>query len=69
MKNADHDYCKNDMVTRIWVQGFSCNFLDFGSLVFLDIAYNDSLQQCLTSSRCKVYEKTKLHILIACNTV
>ena len=69
MKNADHHYCKNDMVTRICVQGFSCHFLDFGSLAFLDIAYNDSLQQCLTSSRCKVYEKTKLHILIACNTV
>ena len=66
---SNHDFCKNGMVARIWVQGFSCRFLDFASLLFLDNAYNDSLQQCLTSSRCKVYEKTKLHILIACNTV
>ena len=29
------------------------NFLEFGSLVFLEIAYNDSLQQCLTYSRGK----------------
>ena len=28
-------------------------FFEFGSYVFLEIAYNDSLQQCLTSSRCK----------------
>ena len=69
IKKTDHDFCKNDMAARIWVQGFSCHFLDFASLVFLDNAYNDSLQQCLTSSRCKVYEKTKLHIMIACNTV
>ena len=25
-----------------------CYFLKFDSLVFLEIAYNDSLQQCLT---------------------
>ena len=31
--------------------------LKFGSLVFLDIAYNDSLQQCLTSIRGKIYKK------------
>ena len=31
--------------------------LKFGSLVFLDVAYNDSLQQCLTSSRGKIHEK------------
>ena len=34
-----------------------CHFLKFGSLVFLEIAYNDSLQQCLTSSRDKTYKK------------
>ena len=34
-----------------------CHFLEFGSLVFLDIAYNDSLKQCLTSSKCKTHEK------------
>ena len=33
------------------------NFLEFGSLVFLEIAYNDSSQQCLTSSRSKTHEK------------
>ena len=31
-----------------------CYFLKFDSLVFLEIAYNDNLQQCLTSSRGKV---------------
>ena len=30
-----------------------CHFLEFGSLIFLEIACNDSLQQCLTSSRDK----------------
>ena len=34
-----------------------CNCLKFGSLVFLEIAYNDSLQQCVTSSRDKTQEK------------
>ena len=29
----------------------------FGSLVFLEIAYSGSLQQCLTSSREKAHEK------------
>ena len=29
----------------------------FGSLVFLEIAYNDSLQQCLTTSRGRIHEK------------
>ena len=39
---------------------FFCHFLKFGSLVFLQIAYNDSLQQCLTNSRGKIHEKTFL---------
>ena len=30
---------------------FFCHFLKFGSLVFFEIAYNDSLQQCLTTNR------------------
>ena len=33
------------------------HFLNFDSLVFLEITYNDSLQQCLTCSRGKIYEK------------
>ena len=32
-------------------------FLEFGSLVFLEIACNDTLQQCLTSSNGKTHEK------------
>ena len=50
------------MAARIWAKRakirpktrFFCHFLKFGSLVFLEIAYNDNLQQCLTSSRGKV---------------
>ena len=34
-----------------------CDFLKFISLVFFKIAYNDSLQQCITSSRGKTYKK------------
>ena len=34
-----------------------CHFLKFGSLVFLEISYNDSLEQFLTSSRGKIQEK------------
>ena len=33
------------------------HFLKFGSLVFREIAYNDSLQQCLTTNRCKTCKK------------
>ena len=36
---------------------FFCNFLKFGPLVFLEIVYNDSLQQCLLCSRSKIYGK------------
>ena len=36
--------------------GFS-HFLKFSSLVFLEITYNDSLQQCITSSRGKAHKK------------
>ena len=34
-----------------------CHFLKFSSLVFLEISYNDSLQQCLTPSGGKTHEK------------
>ena len=34
-----------------------CHFLKFGSLVFLEMAYIDSLQQCVTSSRGKIHKK------------
>ena len=33
------------------------HLLEFGSYVFLEIVYNDSLGQCLTSSRVKIHEK------------
>ena len=33
------------------------HFFEFGILVFLEIAYNDSLQQCLTFSRIKLTKK------------
>ena len=35
---------------------FFCHFLKFDSLVFFGIAYSDSFQQCLTSSRGKIEE-------------
>ena len=34
-----------------------CHFLKFGLLVFLEIAYNDNMQQYITSSRSKTYKK------------
>ena len=37
--------------------GLNLGFLPFGLLVFLENAYSDSLQQCLTSSRGKIYKK------------
>ena len=40
--------------------GFFCHFLKFGSLVFLEIAYSDSLEQCLTFSRGKIHQKKNL---------
>ena len=36
---------------------FFWHFLKFGAIVFLEIAYNDILEQCLTSSRGKIHEK------------
>ena len=40
------------------------HFLQFGSLVFLEIAQDDSLGQCLTSSRGKASEKKNLALNI-----
>ena len=37
---------------------------EFGSYVFLEIAYDDSLRQCLTSSRGKIHEKKKLGLIL-----
>ena len=69
---ADHDILETDrarflkkkkMAARIWVKiepdtrVFFCHFLKFCSSVFLEIAYNDSLQQCLTSSIGKTHKK------------
>ena len=36
---------------------FFCHFLEFGSYVFFEIAYDDSPRQCLTSSGSKTHEK------------
>ena len=33
-----------------------CHFLKFGALVFLEIAYNDSLEQYITSNRSKTHK-------------
>ena len=57
---------KNIFGAQIWAKEakicpetrFFCYFLKFGSLVFVEIAYSDSLQQCLTCSRGKMYEKS-----------
>ena len=37
---------------------FFCHFLEFGSYVFFEIAYDDSPQQCLTSTGSKTHEKS-----------
>ena len=42
-----------------WVQNqVSRHFLKFFFIVFIEIGYNDSLQQCLTSSRVKTHKKS-----------
>ena len=42
---------------KIGPENFFCHFLKFGLLVYLEIAYNDSLHQCLTSSGGKILVK------------
>ena len=61
---ADHIYSptvpkfwKTNLATRIWAMWVFCHFLKFSSLIFLEITYNASLQQCLTSSRGKIQGK------------
>ena len=48
---------RKKMATRILAQQVFRHFLEFGSFVFVEIVYNDSLQQCLTSTRGETYEK------------
>ena len=59
---------KKILGTKLWskrpkirpkISFFFCHFLKFVSLVFLEIAHNDSLQQGLKSSRYKIHEKKK----------
>ena len=49
--------------------GPKCRFLEFGSLVFLEIAYSDSLQQCLISSRFGSSVFLEIATVIAYNNV
>ena len=43
--------------SKIGLEIMLYHFLKFGSLVFLEIACNDILQQCKTSSRGKTHKK------------
>ena len=61
-------YLKNKLVPRIWpkwaklgskTRGFFCHFLKFGSLVLLEIVYNDSLQQSLSLQHLVEVKSTK----------
>ena len=53
------------MGAQIWVNQakirskirFFCHFLKFLSLVFLYIAEDDNLEQCVTANRGKIHEK------------
>ena len=52
-------------MAQIWPKSrpkldFFCYLLKFGSLVFFEIAYNDSLKECLTFSRGKIHENSFL---------
>ena len=52
---------------QLWAKGaklrsktrFFCHFLQFSLLVYLEIAYNDSLQQYITSCRGKTHREKK----------
>ena len=56
---------KKKFGAQIWLKGasvipetrFFCHFLKFGSLVFLQIALNYSVQQYMTSSRGRTQKK------------
>ena len=47
-KNKGQNWAQNKVL---------CHFLKLGSLVFLEIPYNDSLQQFLTSSKGRIHKK------------
>ena len=59
--------CKKNWGGQIWAKqtkirskiSFFCHFLKFGSLVFLQIAQDDSLEHCLTTSRGKTCKEKK----------
>ena len=38
---------------------FFCHFFNFGSLLFPEIAYSDSLEQCITYTRGKTHVNEK----------
>ena len=49
--------------------GRKLGFLKCGSLVFLKIAYNDSLQECITSSRAHYYISLILNKIAAAMSI
>ena len=57
---------KNNFGAPKWVLlvRFFCHFLKVASLVFLDIARDCSLVECLTSSRAKTLKKKKIGVQI-----
>ena len=45
-------------MTQNWAQNFFfCYFLKYGSLIFLETAYNNSLQRCIRCGRGKIMKK------------
>ena len=42
---------------KIGPKAIFCHFLKFGSLIILSVAYDDSLEQCLTTSKGKINKK------------
>ena len=61
-------FLKKKLAAQIWAKwakiglknGFFVKFLKFVSLIFFEIAYSDSLHQCLTSRTDKIHEKSIL---------
>ena len=47
----------NQISAKIGPKTRFCHFVKFGLLVFLEIAYSDSFQQCIISSRVKTHKK------------
>ena len=56
---------KKSLAARLWVKWvkigpetrFFCHFIKFGSLVVLEVAFNNNWRQCLRSIRGKIFEK------------